>query len=267
MKPLNLITLLLFLAGVAWALTRSEEGVRQIQRGYYSAIGPFLNSGSALETKARAFTKEVEHSSELAVELDQAEAQLVKLRTEVSHLRRLEEENIQLRAALQFQQRSPFSVIAAKIIRRKPATWWQTVTIDRGLEHNVGLQLPVLAAEGLVGKVDRPGDETSTVILLTDEKCQVSARIDGSQEVGILSGQRAQTGSSPQLRLRYLSKEAKIRPGTKVVTTGRGGLFPANITLGTITSYEKGAFDAEALVEPAVDFAALDTVFVLLGHQ
>ncbi len=42
MKPLNLITFLLFLAGVAWALTRSEEGVRQIQRTYYAAVGPFL---------------------------------------------------------------------------------------------------------------------------------------------------------------------------------------------------------------------------------
>ncbi|GAA5495638.1 rod shape-determining protein MreC [Rubritalea squalenifaciens DSM 18772] len=267
MKPLNLITLLLFLAGAAWALTRSEEGVRQIQRGYYATIGPFLKSGAELETKAREFTKEVEHSEALNAKLEQAEAELVKLRTEVSHLRQLEDENIQLRAALRFQQRSPFSVTAAKIIRRKPATWWQTITIDRGQKHNVGVQLPVLAAEGLVGKVDRPDDETSTVILLTDEKCQVSARIEGTQEVGILSGQRAQYGSTPVLRLRYLSKEAKIKPGAKVVTTGRGGLFPANIELGTVTSFEAGSFDAEAQVKPAVDFAALETVFVLTGHQ
>lgn len=267
MKPLNLLTLLLFLAGIAWALTRSEEGVRQIQRAYYASIGPFLKSGSELETQARNFTKEVQHSKELSANLALAEARLVKLRTEVSHLRRLEKENIQLRAALRFQQRSPFSVIAAKIIRRKPATWWQTVTIDRGQEHNVGVQLPVLAAEGLVGKVDRPDDETSTVILLTDEKCQVSARISGTQEVGILSGQRAQTGSNPILRLRYLSKEAKITPGAKVITTGRGGLFPADIVLGTVTSFETDAFDAEAQVKPAVDFEALETVFVLTGHQ
>ena len=267
MKPLNLITLLLFLAGVAWSLTRSEEGVRQIQRTYYAAIGPFLKSGAALETKARAFTDEVEHSKTVIAKLDVAEAELVKLRTESSHLRKLEAENIQLRAALKFQQRSPFSVKAAKLIRRKPATWWETITIDRGQEHKVEAQLPVLAAEGLVGKVDRPNNETSTVILLTDEKCQVSAKIKGSQEVGILSGQRAQHGDTPMLRLRYLSKEAKIKPGSTVVTTGRGGLFPANINLGTVVSSEVGAIDAEALVKPAVDFAALDTVFVLLGHQ
>lgn len=267
MKPLNLLTLLLFLAGATWALTRNEEAVRQIQRGYFAAIGPFLSSGASVENKVHSFNKEVEHSKELSLKLELAEAELVQLRTEVSHLRNLEQENIQLRAALQFQQRSPFSVIAAKLIRRKPATWWQTVTIDRGQKHNVGIQLPVLAAEGLVGKVDRPDDESSTVILLTDEKCQVSAKIEGSQEVGILSGQRAQTGSTPMLRLRYLSKEAQIKPGALVTTTGRGGLFPADIPLGTVVSFESGSFDAEALVKPAVDFAALDTVFVLLGHQ
>ncbi|WP_018969830.1 rod shape-determining protein MreC [Rubritalea marina] len=267
MKPLNLIAILLFLAGVIWAFTRSEQGVRDIQRSYYAVIDPFLKNGSSLKQEVREFRNELEHSSTLQAKLTSAEAQLVQLRTEVSHLRKLEQENIDLRAALHFKERSPFRVIAANIIRRKPATWWETVTIDRGLQDQLKDHLPVIAAEGLVGKVDRPHDESSTVILLTDEKCQVSAKIQGTQEVGILSGQRAQQGQESMLLLRYLSKEAKIRPGASVVTTGRGGLFPANIKLGTIVSTELGAFDTEALVKPAVDFAALDSVFVLTGHK
>ncbi len=267
MKPLNLFTLLLFLAGTAWVLTRSESVVREIQSGYYSALGPFLSSGSILEVKARRFADEVKHSKELEVELQEVEGRLGVLRTEVAHLRMLEQENIQLRAALNFQQRSPFTVIAAKIIRRKPSTWWQTATIDRGETSDIGVQLPVLAAEGLVGKIDRTDQSTSSIILLSDEKCQVSAKIGDTQEVGILSGQRIQSTDTPVLRLRYLSKEANIQPGSQVYTTGRGGLFPADILLGTIVSIDSGAFDAEARVEPAVDFADLNTVFVLTGHK
>lgn len=263
MKPANLITLLLFLAGAAWALTRSETSVRQIQKGYYSMISPFLESGSAMETKIRAFNDEIEHSDELKAEATEREKELMKLRTEVAYLRTLEKENLQLRAALNFKERTTFSVIAAKIIRRKPSTWWQTAHIDRGESHGVAAQLPVLAAEGLVGKVDRPGDETSTVILLTDEKCQVSASVQGSREVGILSGQRAQSSDSPVLRLRFLSKGTRIKPGAKVISNGRGGLFPANITLGTIVSVTDGPLYAEAQVKPAVNFTALETVFVL----
>lgn len=267
MKPLNLIALLLFLAGAIWAFTRSEHGVREIQRLYYASINPFLKDGSKIKDNVREFRSELEHSSSLQAKLESAEEQLVQMRTEISHLRKLEQENIDLRAALEFKKRSPFRVVAANIIRRKPATWWETITIDRGLQHQLKDHLPVIAAEGLVGKVDRPHDDSSTVILLTDEKCQVSAKIQGTQEVGILSGQRAQQGQQSMLLLRYLSKEAKIRPGSSVVTTGRGGLFPANIKLGTIVSIQLGAFDTEALVKPAVDFAALDSVFVLTGHQ
>ena len=62
MKPLNLITLLLFIAGAAWALTRSDGTVRSIQNSYFAIISPFLKGGSGIEKKAFAFIDEVEHS-------------------------------------------------------------------------------------------------------------------------------------------------------------------------------------------------------------
>ncbi|MGC4017746.1 MAG: rod shape-determining protein MreC [Luteolibacter sp.] len=77
------------------------------------------------------------------------------------------------------------------------------------------------------------------MVLLTDEKCQVSAKVEGTPEVGILSGQRGQFEGTPLLRLRFLSKDATVKKGQRVFTTGRGGLFPTNILLGTVESVEK----------------------------
>ncbi len=158
-------------------------------------------------------------------------------------------------------------MVAAQVIRRQPTTWWQTVDIDSGEERGVGAQLAVLSNEGLVGKIDRiyKDQNRSSVLLLTDEKCQVSARVEGSPEVGILSGQRGRFDGTPMLRLRFLSTDADLRPGQRVFTTGRGGIFQANILLGTIVSVEKGALDSEALVRPSVNFADLGTVFVVLS--
>jgi len=263
MKPLNLVTLLLFLTATAWALTRSEPSVRQIQKGYYSMISPFVSSGSTMETKIRAFDDELEHSQTLASKLDLAETEIIKLSTEIKHLKTLEKENVQLRAALDFKKRTPFSVIAAKIIRRKPSSWWETAHIDRGETHGISSMLAVIAAEGLVGKVDRPDDETSTVILLTDESCQVSAQVVGTHEFGILSGQRAQNGDNPTLRLQYLSRDSNVKAGQKVITTGKGNLFEKGIALGTITDVIRGPLYTEAQVKPAVNFADIETVFVL----
>jgi len=267
MKPQNLIALLLFLAGAVWALTRSESSVRQIQKSYYIAISPFLKGGTNLEIKASEFLNEAEHSEAWKIRYELAKEELDKKRMEVGQLRKIEAENARLSQALKFQQEAPFHVLAAKIIRRQPSTWWQTVTINRGEAQSIGVQLPVLSPEGLVGKIDAPSENTSTVILITDEKCQVSAKVDGTPEVGILSGQRGQAGSAPALRLSFLSKDAKIKPGKLVFTTGRGGIFPPDILLGTIKSFESGPLYGEALVKPAVDIAALHTVFVKIPNS
>jgi rod shape-determining protein MreC len=267
MKPINLIALLLFLGGSVWALTRSDRSVREIQAAYYSAMAPFLKSGSKLETHARAFLEETRHSKELEAELETTREQLGRLRLIESRFRALEYENIQLRHALAFKEATRFDVVAARVIRRNPATWWQTVEIDAGSKRGIGTQLAVLSNEGLVGKIDRvdSNGETSSILLLTDEKCQVSARVEGSPEVGILSGRRGGFDGEPLLRLRFLSANASVRPGQRVFTTGRGGIFQANILLGTIDSVEKGALDSEALVRPSVNFADLGAVFVVLS--
>ncbi len=190
-----------------------------------------------------------------------------RLRIIESRYRELELENERLRHALDYKKSTHFDVVPAQVIRRQPTTWWQTVDIDAGQERGIGTQLAVLSNEGLVGKIDRiyEGQNRSSVLLLTDEKCQVSARVEGSPEVGILSGQRGRFDGSPLLRLRFLSIDATLHPGQRVFTTGRGGIFQPNVLLGTIDSVEKGALDSEALVRPSVNFADLDTVFVVLS--
>ncbi|MEO7101353.1 MAG: rod shape-determining protein MreC [Luteolibacter sp.] len=265
MKPLNLIALLLFLGGAVWAFTLSNRAVREIQGYYFSAMSPFLRSGSQMETHARKFLDETRHSKELEVELNATRSELGRLRIIESRFRDLEYENVQLRHALDFKKATHFDVAPAQVIRRHPTTWWQTVDIDAGEERGIGTQLAVLSNEGLVGKIDRPDKGRSSVILLTDEKCQVSARVEGSPEVGILSGQRGDFVGNPLLRLRFLSTNAALHTGQRVFTTGRGGIFQPNILLGTIDSVQKGALDSEALVKPSVNFADLGTVFVVLS--
>ncbi len=265
MKPLNLIALLLFLAGAVWVLTLSERSVREIQATYFSAMSQFLKSGSKLETHARDFVKETTHSKALEAELETIRGEIGRLRIIESRFKDLEAENAQMRSALDFKTTTKFDIVAARVIRRHPTTWWQTVDIDAGEERGIGTQLSVLSNEGLVGKIDRPDRGRSSVILLTDEKCQVSARVEGTPEVGILSGQRGRYDGTPLLRLKFLSINANLQKGQRVFTTGRGGLFQPNILLGTIESLEKGALDSEALVRPSVNFEDLDTVFVVLS--
>lgn len=267
MKPLNLIALLLFLGGAVWVLTRSDRAVREIQALYYRAMNPFLRSGSAMERSARGFLEEVKHSKEYEAELEVMRREVGSLRLIESRFRMLENENGQLRKALDFKQSARFELLAVSVMRRNPTTWWQTVEIDAGAGRHVQRGFSVLSNEGLVGRVDRVDKDRSSVLLLTDEKCQVAARVEGSPEVGIVSGQRGVADEEPLLRLRFLSANAAVRPGQRVFTTGRGGVFQPNILLGTIDSVDKGDLASEAYIRPSVNFSDLGAVFVVLSKE
>ena len=183
MKPLNLIALLAFVIATAWVITLSPSSVRKIQKSYYFCMSPFASSGSKLEQSIRSFDDEVQHSHELAARLKQAEEELQILRAEKKHLEKIAEEVDHLREALKFPERETFSAVTANVIRRNPSTWWQTAIINRGSQDGVSDFQPVLSAEGLVGKVDLAGQSESTILLLTDENCQVSAKIAGTHEM------------------------------------------------------------------------------------
>ncbi len=264
MRPLNFIALLLFLAGTIWVFTLSESHVRGIQKSYYSSISPMINRGTEAEQYAKNFISEVEHSEDLQAQLDLALRERDRFRIISSRVRELELANNELRTALDFKKQNSFDVLGAQVVRRQPLTWGRTIEINRGAKDDLGVSLTVLANNGgLVGRVYQPGDDVSSVLLITDEGSRVSARIEGSPEMGILEGLRTNYGEKPKLRLRYLAKNAIVRKGMKIYTDGRGKLFPADIPIGTVEDFERGPVDGEAIVTPFVDFQNLKTVFVI----
>ena len=247
-----------------WVFTLSQPAVRKIQQGFYTALSPIYTTGSQTELAARAFVSEVEHSEDLAKKLAQAERDRDKFKLIASRVRELENENNDLRVALNFTEQARFDLIPSRVVRRSPLTWSSTVTIDAGIKTRVQEDQPVLAENGgLVGRVYNPVEKFASVLLITDEASQVSAQVRGSPEKGIITGKLTTYGQKPVLRLLYLSKTAALTPGMMVYTDGRGKLFPPNIPIGKIISYLSGPEYGEALVDPVVDFNQLTTVFAI----
>jgi rod shape-determining protein MreC len=268
MKPLNFFALLLFVAGLVWVFTLSEKSVRRVQQIYYSSISPLISRGAQTEAFANEFLEEVAHSQDLEKRLNRAISDRDRFNLIAARVRELEAENNELRNALDFKKRTRFDVVAARVVRKRPQMWGKTIEINRGTDDGFEAQpeapLCVLASNGgLVGRLQVSGNEISSVLLITDEVSQVSARVEGSNEVGLVVGGQTTYGRAPRLRLRYLSKTAILRKGMTVYTDGRGKLFPANIPIGTIEEFEVGPVYGEAELNPAVDFTQLKNVFVI----
>jgi len=275
MSRLNIILLIVFVGLLIWITLFSPARIARIQKGAMVAFQPFMESSGAFEDKLEDLGESSLSPVEMKTKLANIQRERDELKLQVIQANKLVQENNELRRALRYTERSKRSLIPARIITRKPSTWYNTIVIDKGSFHGVVVDSPVIVPvgdqAGLVGKVSEViGEESSLILLLTDEMCQVSAQLEGSQIQGILSGARGAFRTLPNLRLRYLPKESDAGTGRKVVTSGDGGIFPPDLLLGEIIKFDIGPIDAEATLVPSVNFDALSDVFVVkpvLGNQ
>jgi rod shape-determining protein MreC len=249
-------------------LSFSSERMRSWQSGYLRVSNPALQAGSAISGQVAKLQKGLKTLDQLEEENAALTAQNNQLRATNQLLGDLETENKSLRAALDYRERSAFKLLPAQIINRDASTWWNTAKVNRGFAQDVESAQPVLTAEGLVGRTTTVSKDLSIILLLTDENCQVAARVEGTNEQGIVSGQRVAGNASPELVLNFLNRDANLQPGMKVFTAGvSGAVFPAGIPLGVIKEFRTRELDGQALIEPAADFSRLEDVFVVLGSK
>ncbi|MBE7496482.1 MAG: rod shape-determining protein MreC [Verrucomicrobiaceae bacterium] len=263
MKQFNLIALLIFLAGVVSVFTLDTPTTREIQGKVMSLFSPFIHSSAAIEQTVTGVAAPPLDPKQLKRELDEMRVQVERLRIIQHKYNQINEENAKLLKLIEFKQASPFKLIAAKVIRRESSTWWNSLIIDKGSLDGIGTDSPVITSVGLVGKTSILAPHMARVILLTDEMCSVSARIEGTLDKGILYGERAALDIKPDLRLRFLNLNAAIPAGSAVYSTGEGGVFPKDLLLGRVKRFENKEITGEAIVEPAVDFSALEHVFII----
>ncbi|HYF34177.1 MAG TPA: rod shape-determining protein MreC [Prosthecobacter sp.] len=263
MKKLNILALLLFVAGVASIFTLDTASTRKIQAKVLGVLSPFIHSSAAVEDTLGGAVASPDDPREAQREIERLRVEVEGLRIVSQKYAQVLEENNKLRKLIEFKNASPFKMTAARVIKRVSSTWWNTMIIDKGSLDNIRTDSPVISAAGLIGKTGKMTSHMAEVILLTDEMCRVSAKVEGSLEQGIIWGERAGLDMRPDLRLRFLNKNALISPGASVISTGEGGVFPAGLLIGRVKRFENKEITGEAVVEPTVDFANLEYVFVV----
>ena len=267
MSRTNIIALLIFGAILGYFLTFGPDMTQKLKSGIYQLLAPFLTSGSGLQKQITSVRTGLKSLEQLERENAALEVENRELRATNKGLRDVEHEVNRLRHALNYRERSVFKLIAAEIVARDSSTWWRTVTINRGKRDGIEIDMPVVTAEGLVGKVTTVSGTISVVLLVSDENCRVAASVEGSREQGIVSGERVTTGLSPLLDLNFLTKQADLKPGQKVYTSGVGGVFPSGLLIGVVKSFRVRELDGQAQLTPSVDLSHLEDVFVVTGRR
>ena len=216
-----------------------------------------------------------------------AENRRLKLENEALHLleidiAKLRTENARLRGLLDFKSDSPSNRwICAPVLSRDGAGGVRgLLRVGRGSADGVTTNAAVVVADGLVGRVERVTSRTADGRLITSPSVKVSCEIaTGDPEFGtvygILEGGgthliHAEAGASVlylinPLRIRHLKRRPNLPSRAKIITSGLGGIYPRGLTIGYLIDgcdEDDSLLEREGDVEPAVDFPALEDVFI-----
>ena len=169
-------------------------------------------------------------------------------------------ENERLRRLLDFKEAQELATLPARVIAEDATSWFRTITIDKGSERGVVEGMPVVVAEGVVGRVIRSSPRFARVLLITDASSAVASLLQDNRARGI------SRGKGERLVFDFVLRQEEVRVGDRVVTSGMGGVFPKGLIVGDVQSVDRQEFGLFQAIEviPAVDFSHLEEVLVLL---
>ena len=161
-----------------------------------------------------------------------------------------------------------YALVPARVVGIGPAqSFSRTVTIDAGSRAGLAPDMTVVNGDGLVGRVLRVTWTTATVLLAVDADSTVGGRVGRSMKVGFLHG-RGDLGDSARLDLELVDQTYVPATGEAVVTWGSqdGAPYVSGVPVGTVTSVYSSLRETtqRAVIEPFVDFSALDVVGVVV---
>ena len=190
-----------------------------------------------------------------------------QLRVQAIQSDELLRENNRLRQAIAWEAQSPWKgrLKLAKVVSRDPANWWRTVQIDRGSQDGIREDCAVLTPEGLVGKIYSVSLTRSQVVLVGDPSCKVAALVENDVRDGGVVGPGGPFDGS-FATMKHLSRNANLKPGQNVVTSGLGGVFPKGIAIGKIADVHpsESSLTTDAQIKLNARLDALEEVWVLI---
>ena len=142
-----------------------------------------------------------------------------------------------------------------------------TLTLDKGSSSGVNKDDLVTTVDGMLGFVSEVTDNTCEVTSITDPKMQCGALVTRTRETAIAEGDY-NLMTRGALRLSYLREDSKVVVGDTVETSGRGGVFPKGILIGTVESVqpEESGLSYYAVIKPFVSVDSVSSVSIITEY-
>lgn len=256
------VALVLTIIPSVWAMM----GRTDLARGAINiAASPFRWCFNGISGAVRGFAAYFTEFDRISAENEALRELLKDYEAQKDRNEYLEQENNWLKNYLELKDDyNEFSFAEATVISREAGSSTQLFTLNRGSLHGVEVGMPVVTERGVVGFVSEVGITSSKVTGLLDASASAGALVERSSEVGVLEGS-FELRADGRCKLSYLEKNADVKVGDLIVTSGVGGVYPEGLRLGRVVGISHDPYDRStyATVEPSVDFDNLNRVMII----
>lgn len=227
---------------------------------------PFVKAANAVADGVGGFFDKLINADTYKAENDELTAKLTEMYKYTMDYDTLEKENIRLREMLELKQKHDdfrFSE-PCEVVGRNANDLYRGFTVEKGARDGLSLNDPVMTAAGLVGRVTSVAENYAKVTTIISPEVNIGVYTMRSKTTGVIENDVSSAAKELCLMSDIL-KDADITVGDIVFTSGRSGLFPADLAVGTVTEVydDPNGLTKHALVKPIEDVKKVSSVFVI----
>ena len=231
-------------------------------------LAPLKAGANAMTEQAEKFYGYMFRYESLAAENEALKAKIADMEDEARQADSYQRENQRLRKLLDLTStHEDYKLVDAYVIAWSSTDWSSTVTVNKGTEAGIQLDMCAITANGeVVGLVTEVGKNFVVVKTVLDSSLEISATIASSGYRGMVKGGYTD-GRKDLLYMDYLPSSAIIRNNDQVVTSG-STVYPRNLIMGHIVDagFDETGVAKYAILEPAADLGRLEQLFILTDY-
>ena len=232
-------------------------------------LTPLQKVTSALSGGAASVWEKYTSIDDVMDRNEQLEAENAELRQQMVDYDRIKAENDAYKALARIQDtNSEASYVSAFVIGRDPLDEFGGFTLDQGSTDGVAVNDAIISDRGyLLGVVVEVDATNCKVMTILHPSFNAAGVISRTRENGIITGS-ADYAADGQCVLTNLDRATEARKGDQVITTGLGGVFPANLLVGTVQEVvpEQSGKSSSAVILPGADPRTVKHVFIITEY-
>lgn len=227
---------------------------------------PFVSAANAISDGVSGFIDKLVNADKYKSENESLSAELVEMYKRTMDFETLKEENDQLRQMLEIKERSEDFIFSepCKVVERNANDIYGGFTINKGSGSGISVNDPVVTSIGLVGRVTSVAGNRARVTTVLSPQVNVGVYTMRSKTTGVLENDLT-TAQKGLCLMSDILKDSDIREGDVIFTSGKSGLFPDDVQVGTVKEIydDSNGVSKHAIIELTQDVRAITSVYVI----